>query len=94
MVRANRKNLLSVNPSNLLTTTEILLASCELRMLSVTFIVKSNSTRSIRGKALNHTPVRMAFVLRLANCVIVKAVEGIVCAKSLTPDRPLIYWLI
>jgi hypothetical protein len=64
------KTLLSNSPSNFPTTAKILLAKEALRMFSATFIVKSISTLSILGKALNHTPARMAVVLNLINCIL------------------------
>jgi hypothetical protein len=68
--RIERASLLSSKSSNFLVTDKTHLAREALRMLSVTFIVKSISTLSILGKALNHTPARMAFNLILTSCVL------------------------
>jgi hypothetical protein len=55
------------------------LAKVALRMLLATLIVKSTSTLSILGKALNHTPARMAFNLSFINCVLVRKLEVFSC---------------
>ena len=65
-----RDSLLSSKPSNFLVTDKRHLAKETLRMLSATLIVKSTSTLSILGKALNHTPARMAFNLTFTSCVL------------------------
>lgn len=75
-------NLPSNRCSNLVTTSKMLFASNELRMLSATFIVKSTSTRSSLGNALNHTPARIAFNLSLLSWFVVIMLEGIVGALA------------
>ena len=86
------KKLLSINPSNLPTTAKILLAKYALRTFSATFIVKSTSTLSILGKALNHTPARMALHLIFISCVLLSTLEEPTCrgvTLSLHPIEPL-----
>ena len=47
-------------------------------MFSATFIVKSTSTLSILGNALNHTPARMAFILSFINCVLLSGLGAVI----------------
>jgi hypothetical protein len=56
-------------------TAKIFLAKVALRMLLATFIVKSISTLSILGNALNHTPARIAFNLSFTNCVLFRKLK-------------------
>ena len=48
-------------------------------MLCVTFIAKSISTLSILGKALNHTPARMALHLNLISCFFSMKLKVLFC---------------
>ncbi len=62
-----REKWLRMMFSSFLDSNSRLFASCGLRMVSTTLIVKSISTLSILFKALNHTPERNALTLRLTN---------------------------
>ena len=72
-----------MNSSNFPAMARMLWAKYGLRMLAVTFIVKSTSTLSIRGKALNHAPERMAFSLSFTSCVFSRKRKGLVCSVVL-----------
>ena len=77
--RIARTNLLSRRPSNFLMIERMHLAKVTLRTLLVTFIVKSTSTLSILGKALNHTPERMALSFSFTSCVLSRKLKALSC---------------
>lgn len=53
-------------------------------MFSATFIVKSISTLSILGKALNHTPARMALNFSFTNWVRFRKIDELFCNSILS----------
>ncbi len=77
--RADFDILLSSSSSSFPTTAKMLFAKCALRMFSATFIVKSTSTLSILGKALNHTPARTAFTLSFISSARLRKREEPIC---------------
>lgn len=75
-----RVSLLSRSAFNFPVMERMLLAKEVLRTLQRTiFIVKSNSTLSILGKALNHTPERMAFSFNFVICVLSRKLKVLFC---------------
>src|SRR3990170_7073975 len=74
-----RSSLFSSRPSSFLVIDTMDLAKDGLLMLCVTFIAKSISTLSILGKALNHTPARMALHLNLISCFFSMKLKVLFC---------------